>query len=198
MQRFIDRCARALELAIAGFLALMVLLVFGNVVLRYGFNSGIVISEELSRWLFIWLTFMGAVVALREHAHLGTDMLVSRLGRRGKTLCLLIGQAGMLYITWLFLAGSWQQAQINWTVRAPVSGLSVALVYLSGVVFSVLAGALVLMQLVQTVRGRVREADLVMVRESEDEAEWQALQSRLAQQEAAQPTVLQGVPRGAA
>jgi TRAP-type C4-dicarboxylate transport system permease small subunit len=198
MQRFIDRCARALELAIAGFLALMVLLVFGNVVLRYGFNSGIVISEELSRWLFIWLTFMGAVVALREHAHLGTDMLVSRLGRRGKTLCLLISQAGMLYITWLFLAGSWQQAQINWTVRAPVSGLSVALVYLSGVVFSVLAGALVLMQLVQTVRGRVREADLVMVRESEDEAEWQALQSRLAQQEAAQPTVLQGVPRGAA
>ncbi len=198
MQRFIDRCARALELAIAGFLALMVLLVFGNVVLRYGFNSGIVISEELSRWLFIWLTFMGAVVALREHAHLGTDMLVSRLGRRGKTLCLLISQGCMLYITWLFLAGSWQQAQINWTVRAPVSGLSVALVYLSGVVFSVLAGALVLMQLVQTVRGRVREADLVMVRESEDEAEWQALQSRLAQQEAAQPTVLQGVPRGAA
>ena len=54
----------------------MVVLVFGNVVLRYGFNSGITVSEELSRWLFVWLTFLGAIVALREHGHLGTDMLV--------------------------------------------------------------------------------------------------------------------------
>jgi hypothetical protein len=45
---------------IAACLAAMVVLVFGNVVLRYGFNSGIAVSEELSRWLFVWLTFMGA------------------------------------------------------------------------------------------------------------------------------------------
>jgi TRAP-type C4-dicarboxylate transport system permease small subunit len=54
-------------------LALMVVMVFGNVVLRYGFNSGITVSEELSRWLFVWMTFLGAVVAVRNHAHLGTD-----------------------------------------------------------------------------------------------------------------------------
>ena len=46
-------------------LALMVVMVFGNVVLRYGFNSGITVSEELSRWLFVWMTFLGAIVALR-------------------------------------------------------------------------------------------------------------------------------------
>jgi len=57
----------------------MVVLVFTNVVMRYAFNSGITISEELSRWLFVWMTFMGAIVALRERAHLGTDTLVSRL-----------------------------------------------------------------------------------------------------------------------
>ena len=60
-------------------LAVMVVLVFGNVVLRYGFNLGITVSEELSRLLFVWLTFLGAIVALREHGHLGVDMLVSRL-----------------------------------------------------------------------------------------------------------------------
>ena len=37
----------------------MVVLVFGNVVLRYAFNSGLTMSEEVSRWLFVWLTFMG-------------------------------------------------------------------------------------------------------------------------------------------
>lgn len=185
MNRYIDRCVRALELAIGGFLALMVVLVFGNVVLRYGFNSGIVISEELSRWLFIWLTFMGAVVAVREHAHLGTDMLVSRLPVYGKKACLLASQLGMLYINGLFLSGSLAQARINWNVVAPVSGWSMAVVYLSGVVFSLLSGVLLLMQFIQTLFGQVNEADLVMVRESEDEVEWRAMQARIEREDAA-------------
>lgn len=46
----------------------MVVMVFGNVVLRYAFNSGIAISEEVSRWLFVWITFLGAIVAVRERA----------------------------------------------------------------------------------------------------------------------------------
>jgi TRAP-type mannitol/chloroaromatic compound transport system permease small subunit len=45
-------------------LALMVILVFGNVVLRYALNTGITISEEVSRFLFVWLTFVAA--ALRD------------------------------------------------------------------------------------------------------------------------------------
>ena len=51
---------------IAVLLAVMVVLVFGNVVLRYGFNSGITVSEELSRWLFVWMTFLGAIVGLQR------------------------------------------------------------------------------------------------------------------------------------
>ena len=63
------------------------------------------VSEEVSRWLFLWMTFLGAIVALREHGHLGTDTLVSRLPRAGKKICLLIGQVLMLYVTWLLLQG---------------------------------------------------------------------------------------------
>ena len=65
-------------------LALMVVMVFGNVVLRYGFNSGITVSEELSRWLFVWMTFLGAARRAPRHAHLGTDMLVARLPLAGQ------------------------------------------------------------------------------------------------------------------
>ena len=185
MKTLIDRCVRALALTIAACLALMVVLVFGNVVLRYGFNTGIVISEELSRWLFIWLTFLGAVVAQREHAHLGTDALVSRLPVAGKKLCLVFTQACMLYLTWLFFQGSWEQAMINWDVHAPVSGWSMAIVYLSGVVFSAFTAVLLLMDLARAVLGQMSEAELVMVRESEEEAELEALQARLAKEDAA-------------
>ena len=45
-------------------LALMVIMVFSNVVLRYVFNSGITATEELSRFLFLWLIFIGAIVAM--------------------------------------------------------------------------------------------------------------------------------------
>ena len=69
-------------------LAAMVVMVFGNVVLRYGFNSGLTLSEELSRWLFVWMTFLGAVVALADRAHLGTDTLIARLPVTGRKLCL--------------------------------------------------------------------------------------------------------------
>jgi TRAP-type C4-dicarboxylate transport system permease small subunit len=76
----------------------MVVLVFGNVVMRYGFNSGITVSEELSRWLFIWGTFLGALVALRERGHLGVDMVVARLPVLGKKVCLVAGHVLMIVI----------------------------------------------------------------------------------------------------
>ena len=60
MERILDFYCRILKATIAACLAVMVVLVFGNVVLRYVFNSGITMSEELSRWLMVWLTFLGA------------------------------------------------------------------------------------------------------------------------------------------
>jgi TRAP-type transport system small permease protein len=103
-------------------LAAMVVLVFGNVVLRYAFNMGITLSEEVSRWLFVYLTFLGAIVAMREHGHLGVDTLVKRLPPIGKKICLAASQLLMLYATWLFLNGSWEQTMINLDVKAPASG----------------------------------------------------------------------------
>ena len=180
MNRIVDGYCRVLEMVIALLLALMVVLVFGNVVLRYGFNSGITVSEELSRWAFVWLTFLGAIVALKEHGHLGSDMLVSRLPLAGKKACLVIGQALMLYITWLMLSGALAQARINWDVNAPVTGVPVAFFYGAGVVFAVSVGLLLAREMWRALSGQLGEADLVMVKESEEAAELEALQAELA------------------
>lgn len=158
MNRLIDGSCRLLEATIALLLAAMVVLVFGNVVLRYGFNSGITVSEEMSRWLFVWMTFLGAIVALKDGSHLGTDVLISRLGPTGRRVCLVIGRLAMLYATWLLFSGSLAQARINWDVRAPVTGASVALFYGAGVVFAVAAGGLLLRELVRALRGRQTDA----------------------------------------
>lgn len=155
MGRLFDHYCRALTVITVMLLAIMVLLVFGNVVLRYAFNSGITVGEELSRWLFVWLTFLGSIVALRENQHLGTDVVVARFGRNGRRACLVVGYAFMLWVCWLLFAGALAQTRLNWTVTAPSSGISVAWFYLSGVVFSVSAALILVTQLVQALRGEV-------------------------------------------
>lgn len=161
---------RALDFLSGLCLAIMVVLVFGNVVLRYTMNSGITVSEELSRWLFVWLTFMGAVVALREHGHLGTDILVSRLPPTGKKICLVIAQVAMLYVSWLLLSGSWAQMLINWETEAPVTGASVGIFYASGVLMGGSGIAILLRDLLRTLFVPLTDNELIMVRESEETA----------------------------
>ena len=175
MKSALDVFCKALSTLSALLLALMVVLVFGNVVLRYALNSGITVSEEVSRWLFVWLTFLGAVVAIHDNGHLGTDMLVSRLGARGRRFCLVVAQVAMLYVTWLLFSGSLAQARINWDVEAPVTGASMAIFYGSGVVFAVAAGVLLAYQLWRTASGQLGDDELVMVQESEDLAQVEAL-----------------------
>lgn len=152
MKGFVHFGTRLLEGFIALMLAVMVVLVFGNVVLRYGFDSGITVSEEVARWLFVWLTFMGALVALQRQEHLGSDFLVSRLGPRGRLACRVLGQLAMLGVCGVLLHGAITQMRINADVRAPVTGASVGLLYAAGVVFAVGAAVLLVAQLVRTLR----------------------------------------------
>src|SRR3954451_25405836 len=168
MERILDLYCAFLKGAVALCLAVMVVLVIGNVVLRYGFNSGITASEELSRWLLVWLTFLGAIVAVREHAHLGVDSLVRMLPATGKRICFVINYCLTLYADWLLLSGSWRQTLINIDDRAPATGLSLGIFYFVGVVFGVSAGILLVYDLVRLISGQASEADMVAVRESEE------------------------------
>lgn len=183
--RWLGRYTRALDMLSGLCLAIMVVLVFGNVVLRYTANSGITVSEELSRWLFVWLTFMGAVVALREHGHLGTDVLVSRLPAAGKKVCLVLAQVAMLYVSWLLLKGSWAQMVINADTEAPVTGASVGIFYASGVLMGGSAIAILLRDLLRTLFVPLSDNELVMVQESEELA---ALQHRAEDASATPPS----------
>lgn len=169
VQKLIDQVCRLFSVLMVICLALMVVMVFGNVVLRYGFNSGITVSEELSRWLFVWMTFLGALVALRNHAHLGSDTLVSRLPVLGKKICLGLTHLLMMYMCWLMFSGGWKQTQINISSTSAVMEASMGWFYASGVVFAVLAFLVILHEFYKLVTGQLAEDELVAVIESEEE-----------------------------
>ena len=169
MAKAIDLYCQVLKAVIAICLAVMVVLVFGNVALRYIFNSGITMSEELSRWLLVWLTFLGAIVALRQHAHLGVDTLVRTLPPKGRFVCFIASYLLMLYADWLLTLGSWKQTVITFADQAPATGLSVGLFfYSSGVVFGVSAAVILIYDLLGVITGRVGGDDLIPVKESEE------------------------------
>lgn len=180
--RVVDVYFNLLKITIALCLAVMVVLVFGNVVLRYGFNLGITVSEELSRWLFVYLTFLGAIVAMREHGHLGVDTLVKLLPPTGKKICLAISHVLMLYATWLFFEGSWKQTLINLDTTAPASGLSLGIVYAVGIIFSVSTGLLLLHDLYRLVTGNLGDDELFMAQSSEEGDKLEALKNAAARQ----------------
>ncbi|MGE0097334.1 MAG: TRAP transporter small permease [Hydrogenophaga sp.] len=168
VQKIIQQYCRALSWLMVASLVLMVVMVFGNVVMRYGFNSGITLSEELSRWLFVWMTFLGAVVALHERAHLGTDSLVARLPVAGQKVCLALSLVLMLLVCWLVFQGAWEQVKINWESTSAVMETSMAYFYASGMTFAVLGAPVLLFNLWRLLAGQMPDGELVGIRESED------------------------------
>ena len=128
---------RALEGTIVACLSVMAALVFGNVVLRYAFNTGIAVSEELSRLLFVWLIFMGAVLASAQRIHIGFDTLLHVVGPRVRRLLLLFTGLLLLAGCVIFIVGGWRQTQINLANSYPVLGISYAWLYGVGLVFGV-------------------------------------------------------------
>lgn len=105
-----ERCVEWLMVIALG---LIVVLVFSNVVARYGFGAGFAGAEELSLLLFLWLVFLGSILALRQRAHLGMELVQALLPRPWRRVCAVITHVLILYVLWLFLAGSWTQTVIG-------------------------------------------------------------------------------------
>jgi TRAP-type C4-dicarboxylate transport system permease small subunit len=168
MAAIVDGYFRGLRLLLAILLAGMVIMVFSNVVLRYAFDSGIAVSEELARWFFVWMVFLGAIIGLKEHAHLGIDTLVRRLGPTARKLCFLLSHALMIFCSALLVKGSYVQTLINWNVAAPATGLSVGLFYGIGMVFGVSAIVILGYEVARVIAGRASHGELIAVRDSED------------------------------
>lgn len=134
MKRLIPRLETGVEWLMAAALAVMVLTIGGNVVLRYVFNTGIAASEEIARLMFVWMIFLGAILAQRRGAHLGVEIVQARLPRRLRRACAVLAHGLILYALWLFLVGSWSQTVIGLDTYSTVLGFPTALMAGSGLV----------------------------------------------------------------
>jgi TRAP-type C4-dicarboxylate transport system permease small subunit len=170
LRRVETAAVRLVEVALVLLLAGMVVMVFANVVLRYGFNSGINVSEEMARYFFVWLTFIGAVLAFRDHAHVGVETVVRMLGPRGRILCVILSNLIILVCMAVLVWGTWKQHAINASMTAPVVGLSMIWVYGVTYLTGAAIGLMALIRLAGALAGRVSGAEMARITgEYEDE-----------------------------
>lgn len=174
MQKIVDGFFKLLEFLVVMCLLSMVIMVFGNVVMRYVFNSGILMSEEMARYCFIWLTYLGAMVAMREGGHLGVDTMIRALPLAGQKTCVFLSESLMLFCNTLFLMGTWKMHELQVTNVSPVAGLSMIWVYGIGYIVAVVMGAFNVRKLYRLLTGKLREDEMIDVQEAEGLKEVQA------------------------
>lgn len=136
---------RTAETAMGLCLAVMAAAVFLNVVLRYGFGSGIAASEELSRLLFVWMVFIGAAAAYPLGEHMAFTALLRPLAQRHPGLLAAATRLihGLVVFTCGLIAwGAWQQVVVGVDSRSVVLGHSMALLPLPALLCSVAIGAM--------------------------------------------------------
>ncbi len=114
-------------------IGLMSILVFTNVVLRYGFNSNLAITEELGRYLFVWLTFMGIISAFVRNTHIRVDSIYRRMPPTMQKIIAIISDMAMIGCCVIFLIGCWRLTLANMTNLLPISEVPVAALYFAGV-----------------------------------------------------------------
>lgn len=143
----------ASEAAMALCLGVMALAVFVNVVLRYGFGSGINASEELSRLLFVWMVFIGATAAYPLGEHMAFTSLLLPLRRKPAALRVITALIRVAVIVAATLVGwgAWQQVIVGLDSRSVVLGYSNALLPLPALLS---CAAIAVMALWELIRNR--------------------------------------------
>ena len=103
-----------------------VILSFVQVVLRYGFGRPLTWAEEVSRYLFVWVVFVGAGIAARYKAHIALDFLVSRFTPRvQRRVAMLVGALSFVMLLLVFVWYGWFLTQVSMRQESPATGIPV-------------------------------------------------------------------------
>jgi TRAP-type C4-dicarboxylate transport system permease small subunit len=111
-------------------LAAMAAMVFANIVLRFVTDASILWVEEVSRYLMIWLTFLGGGLVLRYGGHVGIDTLQEALPRRAAAIRAVIAVLLAGFFVFMVAIGV-RYASLAWSQTTPVLGIPVGAVYLA-------------------------------------------------------------------
>lgn len=120
---------RILEAILALIIAVLSCIVFINIILRYGFHTSILSVDELSRFLFVWLTFIGAIVAFMDGSHVQVSFLVEKLSPNNQRRMAILTHSLVLLLCLALAVGTTKKTLQDWSDLSPILSLPVGLMY---------------------------------------------------------------------
>ncbi len=128
--RALDWVDKSIEWVSIVLMSFLLVLTFANVVGRYVFNNSIYFSEELARFIFVWIVFLGAAIIIKGKGHVAVTFLLDNLKVKTtkKALEIIINLFGILFISIVF-SGGWQLATSMNLYSSPALDIPMGYVY---------------------------------------------------------------------
>lgn len=151
LKKLIDAVTVLTRLCVIAVGCLLVVLVAGEVVFRYAVQQSLIFSDELARYCFVWVTFLGASLALRRGQHIGLEL---GYHERWPLLRAAVHLAVAAFLM-VFLWASAKLVPAMWAQRSPILDISMGWIFLALPV----GAALMLLQLLARVGGHGPDRD---------------------------------------
>lgn len=130
LKKINDYLMKFLTVFIAIIATVMVVIVFTNVVSRYVFRTTIPWSEELGRFLFIWVTFVGVVLANDKSEHMRLDFIVDHFKGKTADLVNILAYAIVIVLLAFLVHGSIRYTMTQWDWKSSALEVRHGIVYM--------------------------------------------------------------------
>jgi len=121
---------RVLEALVILSFAMMVFLVFAQVVTRYLSDNSLTWSEELSRFVMVWMVYLASVLTYNAQQHIMVDALTTQLRGLTKTIILLVNKLAVMVFVVFVVIGATQFLPMTAIQRSPANSIVMAHVYI--------------------------------------------------------------------
>jgi TRAP-type transport system small permease protein len=145
---------KLLDNILSSLLAMIILIMFGQVIFRYGLNNSLTWSEEITKFLFIWITFLGTALCFRDNIHIGVEFLIEKMSRKWQFFGKLF-EIGLLTVfnAFLVITGFMWVKDVSGTL-SPATGLPLNIVFYAALpVSATLSTAFCINRFVKLIRG---------------------------------------------
>jgi len=115
---------------------ILFLVVLIQILCRFIFKVSVPWTEELSRFIFIWVSFFGAALATRKKEHLTVTFFYKKFSRKSQQIMEIVFNLAKMYFLYLIIQGGYQMMKINWNIVATtLSWFYMRYLYMFGIIF---------------------------------------------------------------
>ena len=131
LRRFTAAYSRLLSWLLAAAVAILIIPVSLQIFSRYtSLIPSYIWTEEMARFLFIWMVMIGAMVGIRESTHFDVDVW-PRLGARGTALLKIVSSVFVLGFALVFVWWGWQFTRFAWNRTSELADLPLWMIHMA-------------------------------------------------------------------